>query len=305
MKLLIVGGGPAGLTAALYAARAGAEVELAASELGGAMLWAGAIENYPGYSSISGLELTEAMTAPLRHLDRVTIRDGCTITLLEETENGVRAVCADGLTFTADRAILAAGSSYRRLGLADEERFIGKGLSYCPLCDGAWYSGSPIAVIGGGSSGAEAALYLAGLDCRVTLVEQEAALKAGSWLADRVGADSRITVRTGWMPVLLEGTEDLAAVHLNRTNGTVTAAPERLAVDAVFVCIGREPAAGCVQVKKNSDGTVAVDQNLYTSSKRILAAGDITGSEPPQIITACAQGCRAALQAVHTFISPC
>lgn len=300
MKLLIVGGGPAGLTAALYAARAGARVELVTTELGGAMVWAGMIENYPGFAGISGYELTEAMTAPLRTLKELTITEGYTVKSLMPTEDGVKAVCTNGKILTADKAILATGSHYRKLGLKNEDHFIGHGLSYCPLCDGAWYAGSPVAVIGGGPSGVEAALYLAGLDCPVTLIEREARLSAGHWLTERLMKDKRITLRTGWAPTTLEGTEELAAVHLNQANGSGPDATERLTVAAVFVCIGREPAARCVTLKKNSDGFVAVDQNMVTSSARILAAGDITGNEPPQIITACSQGCRAALQAVQT-----
>jgi len=299
MKLLIIGGGPAGLTATLYAARAGVAVELVATELGGAMNWAGTIENYPGFECISGIDLTNAMVAPLRTFKNVTINEGCTIDSLVDSEGGVQAVYTDGTIVTADKAILATGSLYRRLGLPDEDLYTGHGLSYCPLCDGAWYGGSPVAVIGGGAAGVEAALYLAGLGCTVTLIEREASLTAGHGLCERLMNDDRVIVRTGWAPTAIEGAKDLTAVYLKQVGCAKPTAPERLAVAAVFVCIGREPAARCVSLNKNSDGYVAVDQHLLTSSKHILAAGDITGIEPSQIITACSQGCRAALRAVH------
>ena len=286
--VLILGAGPAGLTAALYAARAGLSVRvLERSMPGGQAALTPDIENYPGLLSVDGVTLTQTMLKSAESAGAELVIASPTDLSLDGSPKTVETEAG---TFSADFVILCTGCTPRGLGIG-EERFIGRGLSYCAACDGALYKGRRVAVVGGGNTALEDALYLSKLCEKVTLIHRRDRFRGAAALAERVRAVPNIELQ---MESRVTGIEGAARVE------GLTVQPEgrpafTLPADGVFLAVGQIPAtADLPGVALDEQGYVRTDEHLQTNLPGVYAAGDLRQKQLRQIVTACADGALAA-----------
>jgi thioredoxin reductase (NADPH) len=300
VRVLIIGSGPAGYTAAVYAARAGLEpILIQGLEVGGQLSITTDVENYPGFAAvIQGPWLMEQMAAQAAACGAELVMD-----LVTEVDLDRRPfVCRtdSGAVFAAETLILATGAKARWLGLESEQRFSGFGVSACATCDGFFFRGKPVAVIGGGNTAVEEALYLSQLASRVTLVHRRDALRAEKVLQERLFANPRIEVL--WNHVVEEvlGEDDPKRVTGVALRDRHADRRRRLEVDGVFVAIGHDPATSLVrgQVEMDGDGYIVTEpDSTVTSVPGVFAAGDVQDKIFRQAVTAAGSGCMAALEA--------
>ena len=298
--VIIVGSGPAGYTAAVYTARANLKPLLLAGSVtaGGELMNTTDVENYPGFpDGIMGPDLME-------NFEKQAARFGTEIQFEDVTEldldGDIKTVTiGSGETFQARSIILSTGSAYRELGLPNEKRLSGHGVSWCATCDGFFFKDQDIAVIGGGDSAMEEALFLTKFAKSVTVVHRRDTLRASKIMADRALAHEKISFvwNTGVEDVL--GDDKVTGLRLkNLMDGTVT----ELAVTGVFVAIGNDPRTDLVKGKLDltPEGTIAVEgRTSKTSLKGVFAAGDVIDPTYRQAITASGSGCVAALDVEH------
>jgi thioredoxin reductase (NADPH) len=298
--MIIIGGGPAGLTAAIYAARGGLKtLVLEKSNEGGQITVTQKVENYPGFISIEGMVLAERLADHARHF-------GADI-----STNGVKnlSFCCDkkSVTLENDRQIdakvilIATGAKHRRLGIPGEDTFDGKGVSYCAVCDGAFFANKHVAVIGGGNSAVEEGLYLTQLAEEVTLVHRRDQLRADKILQERAQSNPKMTFKWNTVVEKIEGDQFVNNLVLKNVEDNTT---ENFAVDGVFVYIGLVPNSELFRnlVKTTRDGFILVDQQtLETSMPGVYAAGDVIDKELRQIINAAADGATAVSNAIKTY----
>ncbi|MEY9774580.1 thioredoxin reductase (NADPH) [Arthrobacter sp. MW3 TE3886] len=298
--VIIVGSGPAGYTAAVYTARANLKPLLLAGSVtaGGELMNTTDVENYPGFpDGIMGPDLME-------NFEKQAARFGTEIQFEDVTDldldGDVKTVTiGTGETFKARSIILSTGSAYRELGLPNEKRLSGHGVSWCATCDGFFFKDQDIAVIGGGDSAMEEALFLTKFAKSVTVVHRRDTLRASKIMADRALAHEKINFvwNTGVEDVL--GQDKVTALRLkNLVDGTET----ELAVTGVFVAIGNDPRTDLVKGKLEltAEGTIAVDgRTSKTSVPGVFAAGDVIDPTYRQAITASGSGCVAALDVEH------
>ncbi len=299
-KMIIVGSGPAGYTTAIYAARAMLEpVMIAGFEPGGQLMITTDVENYPGFAEpIQGPWLMEQMKAQAEHVGTRMISDH--ITSVDLSQQPFRLMGDSGKTYTCDTLVIATGAKAKWLGLPTEEKFKGYGVSACATCDGFFYRGKEVMVVGGGNSAIEEALYLAQLASKVTLVHRRDTFKAEKILQDRVFKHPKIEIC--WNSAIEEicgDTDPLGVTHVRLKNVT-TGVIEDKKVDGVFVAIGHEPASelfkGQVELKSNGYIKTAADSTA-TNVPGVYAAGDVTDDIYRQAVTAAGMGCMAALEA--------
>jgi thioredoxin reductase (NADPH) len=299
-KLLIIGSGPAGYTAAIYAARASLQpIVVQGLEAGGQMSITTDVENYPGFADvIQGPWLMEQMAAQAAHCGAELVSDS--IARLDLGSRPFRAVAESDDVYLAESVILATGAQARWLGLPSEERFRGFGVSACATCDGFFFRGKPVAVIGGGNTAVEEALYLSNLASTVTLIHRRDQLRAEKVLQDRLFANDKITVV--WDSVLDEvlGGNQPPAVTGIRTRHVASGALSEHAVDGVFIAIGHDPATQLVkgQLDMDAEGyVITAPDSTATSVPGVFAAGDVQDKIYRQAVTAAGSGCMAALEA--------
>jgi thioredoxin reductase (NADPH) len=298
--VLIIGSGPAGYTAAIYAARASLAPHLVTGlETGGQMTITTDVENYPGFADvIQGPWLMEQMRAQAEHVGTAMHND--LIVEVDFSRRPFRCVADSGDTYTADAVIIATGAQARWLGLPSEEKFKGFGVSACATCDGFFYRGRTVAVIGGGNTAVEEAIYLTNHATKVTLVHRRDALRAEKIMQERLFANPKIAVV--WDAVVDEviGVDEPPSVTGVRLRNVRTDALDELAVDGLFVAIGHDPAT------KLFAGHLAMDDEGYiitrpdstvTSVPGVFAAGDVQDKIFRQAVTAAGTGCMAALEA--------
>jgi len=300
-KVLIIGSGPAGYTAAIYAARALLEpVLIAGIQPGGQLTITTDVENYPGFAdAIQGPWLMEQMQAQAEHVGTQIIQDNVVEVGLDTRP--FRVKLDSGNEWTCDAVILATGAQAKWLGLASEEKFKGFGVSACATCDGFFYKGKEVIVVGGGNTAVEEALYLSNLASKVTLVHRRDELRSERILQDRLFAKSNIEVlwdtqldevvgETGFPPSVT------GARLKNTKTGEIT---ERL-VHGIFIAIGHAPAVELVkdklEMKPNGYIRTAPDSTA-TNIPGVYAAGDVTDDIYRQAVTAAGMGCMAALEA--------
>ena len=293
-EILIVGGGPAGLTAAMYAARAGKHVAvLERGSTGGQIISAPLVENYPGIPSVSGTELARQMTeqactfgAEIVYTEAVG---------LEKTPAGFRVLCMDGVR-EAKAVILATGAAHRSLGLAAEEALTGCGVSYCAVCDGAFYEGLDVAVVGGGDTALQDALFLANTCRSVTLIHRRDAFRASAQLVRRAQAQENIRIlRSCTVQKLLLSDDSLQGAEL--FNGK-TGETERIYVEGFFIAVGQTPqSAPFEDAIATENGYYLAGEDTKTSLPGIFAAGDGRKKQVRQLTTAVSDGAAAALAA--------
>lgn len=291
--IIVIGGGPAGLTAAIYARRAGRSVLLIErAAIGGQMATSPKVENYPGFASISGLELADKMLEQAVAL-------GAELELGEVTgiePGAVKTVHTDDGDFSARAVIVAAGVKHRHLGLEGEEELTGNGVSFCAVCDGAFYSGRTVAVIGGGNSAVQEALLLA-QSCAYVVLCHRRELTAEQSLLDALDEQENIGVMNFVKPVgfLQNGDGSLRGLRLAWTE---SGEELDLACDGVFEAIGLEPEnAAFAPAGLDDAGYIRADEDGYTAADGIFAAGDCRAKRVRQIATAVSDGAAAATAA--------
>jgi thioredoxin reductase (NADPH) len=298
-KLVIIGSGPAGYTAAIYAARAMLEpIMLQGIQPGGQLTVTTDVENYPGYADvIQGPWLMEQMEKQAAHVGTRLVADH-----VKEVDLGrrpFRVVCESGDTYLAETLVIATGAQARWLDLPSEQKFRGYGVSACATCDGFFYKGRRVVVVGGGNTAVEEALFLTNFATSVTLVHRRDAFRAERILQDRLFKNPKIEVI--WNSVVEEigGTENprkVAAVVLrNVKSGTLT----QVEADGVFIAIGHVPATElfATQLDMKPSGYIRTAPSTATSVPGVFAAGDVTDDVYRQAVTAAGMGCMAALEA--------
>ena len=299
-KVVIIGSGPAGYTAAIYAARAMLEpILIQGIQPGGQLTITTDVENYPGFADvIQGPWLMEQMEKQAAHVGTKIVTDF--VTKLELSQRPFRLTCDSGDVYFAETVVLATGAQARWLGLPSEEKFKGFGVSACATCDGFFYRGKEVVVVGGGNTAVEEALFLTNFASKVTIVHRRDHFRAERILQDRLFKNSKIKVIWNSVVDQIDGAETPAKVTRVRLKNIKTGALTELPADGVFVAIGHAPATDLVkgQVKLKSSGYVEVAPNsTATSVPGLFAAGDVADEVYRQAVTAAGLGCMAALEA--------
>jgi len=300
-RVLIIGAGPAGYTAAIYAARASlAPILVQGLQPGGQLTITTDVENYPGFAeSIQGPWLMEQMEAQAAHVGARIVSD--IVTDLDLSQRPFRAVADSGDVYVADTIILATGAQARWLGLDSEKNFAGAGVSACATCDGFFFRGKRVAVIGGGNTAVEEALYLTNHADRVTVIHRRDAFRAERILQDRLFGNPKVHVV--WNSAVEEILGDPAprkAVTGIRIRDIGTNGLRDIPLDGVFVAIGHDPATALVRGKLDLDAAGYVQiapWSTATSHPGVFAAGDVADPKYRQAVTAAGMGCMAALEA--------
>lgn len=290
--IIIIGGGPAGLTAALYARRANKSVLVIEKNVfGGQITFSPKVENIPGFISLSGNEFAEKL------VDQAIEQGGEfePAEALEIKDGKIKTVVTDTGSFEAKAVIISTGAKHRLLGLEDEERFIGNGISFCAVCDGAFYKDKTVAVVGGGNSAMQEAILLSDLCSKIYLIQNLDFLTGEKKLEEEVRSKNNVSVITGTVVDGYIGNEDLSGVKIKSVaNGEVT----DLAVDGVFLAIGLVPQNEAFKnvVSLNERGYAISDESL-TVGNGVFVAGDCRVKAVRQVTTACSDGAIAALNA--------
>ena len=299
-KVLIIGSGPAGYTAAIYAARAMLEPTLVQGlQPGGQLTITTDVENYPGYGDvIQGPWLMEQMQEQAKNVGTNIIND--IIKSVDFKCKPFKAISESGTEYTADSVIISTGAQARWLGLDSEKKFQGYGVSACATCDGFFFKEKKVAVIGGGNSAVEEALYLTNFASKVYLVHRRDALRAEKILQDRLFKNEK--VECVWDSELKEivGDEDPLNVKSINIKNTKTNETSSIELDGVFVAIGHDPATQIFrdQVEMDEDGYIITKpDSTLTNVEGVYAAGDVKDKIYRQAVTAAGLGCMAALEA--------
>ena len=299
-KVLIIGSGPAGYTAAIYAARANlAPILIQGLEVGGQLSITTDVENYPGFAEvIQGPWLMEQMAAQASNCGAELVFDS--ITAIDLSRRPFACTADSGDRYMAEALILATGAQARWLGLPSEQKFSGHGVSACATCDGFFFRNKPVAVVGGGNTAVEEALYLSQMASRVTLIHRRDQLRAEKVLQDRLFRNAKVEVV--WDSVVDEivGREQPLAVTGLRLKNVGTGELSEIAVDGVFIAIGHDPATKLIkgQLEMDRDGyVITAPKSTATSVPGVFAAGDVQDTIYRQAVTAAGSGCMAALEA--------
>ncbi|MCT2181635.1 thioredoxin-disulfide reductase [Brevibacterium casei] len=297
-QLVIIGSGPAGYTAAVYAARANLSPVVIAGSVtaGGELMNTTDVENYPGFpAGIQGPELMEAMREQAERFGAEVVYDD--VETLKLNPGAHQIETALGARYTAKAVILATGSAYRELGLPNEKKLSGHGVSWCATCDGFFFRDQHIAVVGGGDSALEEATFLTRFASKVTLIHRRQELRASQAMQDRARADEKLEFLLDTEVAEIHGDEALTGLTVRNT---VTGETSELPVTGLFVAIGSDPRTGLFaeQLPLRADGYLEVEgRSSKTAVEGVFAAGDVIDSVYRQAITAAGSGCAAALDA--------
>lgn len=287
----IVGGGPAGLTAAIYAVRYKMNCVIIAPEWGGFMNYAHLVENWPSEESISGTELAQKMIDHVKKLGVPMINSGVQAV---EKEKEHFTITTKKERIEAERIILTTGTERTKLGIEGESEFLGKGLSYCATCDGFFYRDKTVAVVGSGDSACTSAIFLADICKKVYLMYRSSGLKAEPIWVDKVKENPKIELLAETMPIKILGDSQVRKIICDNQ--------KTLDIDGLFVEVGSTPSEFLIRkmgLKTDKKGYIIVDANQLTNQKGVWAAGDITtnSSNFKQIITASSEGAVAVYNA--------
>lgn len=292
--IIIIGAGPAGLTAAVYAERAGKNALLIEGEnFGGQITYSPKIENYPAIKSISGNEFASNLLEQAIELGAET--EYASVLSLEEKE-GVKSVVTNEGSHTCRAVIIATGLKHRKLGLDKEEEFIGSGVSYCAVCDGAFYKGKAVAVVGGGSTALSDALFLSAYCEKVYLIHRRDKFRGEESLSVRLKKRENVQFLLNSEVTALIGEEFLSGIKIKEK---LSAKTVKLDVEGLFVAIGQVPENEIFRglVALDEDGYIDAGEDCVTDKPGIFAAGDCRKKGVRQLSTAAADGCTAALNA--------
>lgn len=305
--LVIVGGGPAGLSAAVYARRSLIDaVSLEREAVGGQMILTNEIDNYPGAPKTDGFTLTEAMRNQAVDLGAEVVMDPVR-SLTYDADIKRFVVKAAATTYEARTVIVASGATPRKAGFEGEERFAGHGVSYCATCDGMFYRGKEVFVVGGGNSAAEEALFLTRFASKVTLVVRKDHLRAQAAIVEELDKNEKIEVRLLTSIVSVDGGNLPTSIVLrnNETGETTTETFDEGAF-GIFVLVGRVPENSLVEglVEVDESGYVVTDERMATKTPGLFVAGDVRSKPLRQIVTAAADGAMAATSAASYLGRP-
>ena len=299
-KLIVLGSGPAGYTAAIYAARAMLKpLVIQGIQPGGQLTITTDVENYPGFAkTIQGPFLMDEMKAQAEHMGTEIVGD--TITSVTLNAKPIKLVGDSGTTYTCDALVIATGAQAKWLGLPSEQKFQGFGVSACATCDGFFYRGKKVLVVGGGNTAVEEALFLTNFATEVTVVHRRNEFKAERILQNRLFAHPKIKVI--WDSELADviGTETPKSVNTARLRNLKTGVTTDMMVDGIFIAIGHKPATELFVGQlpfKNGGYLVTESWSTKTSIPGVFAAGDVSDDIYRQAVTAAGMGCMAALEA--------
>jgi alkyl hydroperoxide reductase subunit F len=298
-EILIVGGGPAAMSAGLYGARKGLDVALIANKFGGQIAYTATIENYLGIPQIGGQDM---ITLFRKHMENYHVAEvlGTNVTSVKKTKTGFMVSTEDNKKYKSKSIIYCAGKEYKKLGVPGEEKFIGKSIGFCATCDAPLYTGKKVAVIGGGNSAFTSARDLLNFASEVHLIHRRDRFKADVALVEEVQKAENVTLHTPWIVHSFIGDEELSKVRLQSTDNKKT---KDIEVDGVFLEIGLTPNSKPIAnlIELNSWGEVPINKDQSTEISGFFAAGDVTDVEEKQISIAIGDGAKAALSA-HKFL---
>ena len=298
--VIIIGGGPAGLTAAMYASRKMLSVLVLTENIGGQALESWAIENYMGFRIVTGGELMQKFEEKVREDAGITLELEPVTALHGGTDGRFAVETASGRTFSARSVIIASGMRPQWLGLPEEKRFIGRGVSICSTCDGPLFSGKTVAVVGGGNYALTTAIEMSGIAKEVHLIVRS------KLRADEIYQKEYVSVKNilTHMPAVVTAIHGEALVQGVTIKDPKTNKETKLAVDGIFLAIGHRPNNAFLDglVELNEQGEIIIDVNCTTSRPGVFAAGDITEVHNKQVIIAAGEGAKAALEA-YAYLS--
>lgn len=302
-KVLIIGSGPAGYTAAIYAARANLQpIIFTGIQPGGQLTTTTEIENFPGFENpVEGIVLMDQMEKQAANVGAKIVKKSIVEVDLKSTPK--KAVDSDGDVFEADTIIIATGAQARWLGMESEEKYKSRGVSACATCDGFFYRGKDVAVIGGGNTAVEEALYLTNFVNKVTLIHRRDALRAEKIMQDRLFKNEKIEI--AWDSTVDEFIGDDSGLVGLKLKNTKTGEISDLDVDGAFVAIGHTPATKLFegQLEMDSEGYLTSEpDSTKTQIPGVFAAGDVKDKVYRQAITAAGMGCMAALEAERYLV---
>ncbi len=297
--VVIVGAGPAGLTAALYTGRAKLKTRLLEKlSAGGQVLLSETIENFPGVYKMSSHGWVDSLKQQIAELEDVEFSEEMTVSKIESLPTHLRVAAASAVDghreiVETKAVILATGAQPKRLGIKGEEELTGRGVSYCATCDGPLFREKEVVVIGGGDTAIEEALYLAKIASRVTVVHRRDTLRATAVLQERVLSNPKIVLRWNSVPEEILGKSSVEAVRIRNIRNDTS---ETLACRGIFIFVGLIPDTGFMKglMDLNEAGSIITDENLMTSCGGIFACGDCRQRPFNQIVTACSEGAVAA-----------
>lgn len=298
VDVLVIGAGPAGLNAALYAARKELSVKVVTTDMGGQMLLTNEIENYLGFPSISGFELADKMEAHVKQYPVEFVYAGVK-SLVKEADGTFTAHLDDGSELHGKTCIVTAGKHSRTLDIPGEKEYTGRGVSYCATCDAPFYRKKTVAVVGGGDSAVQAAIELAKI-CPTVYLLVRSRIRAQEILVKRMKELDHVKVYVGYTPEVVKGEKKVNALIIkNKADGSM----EELTVDGVFVEAGGIPNNSFLpsDVKVNSLGEIMTNKDGETNVEGLFAAGDVTDCRNKQVIIAAGEGAAAAL-AAHEYL---
>lgn len=290
--VVIIGGGPASMSAGIYAARKKLKVVVIAKDFGGYVKETDKIENYLGFESIQGIELAKKFESHLRSYDLEILED-TEVKNVYQKKSEVFTELENRKTIKSKTAIIAAGSKRKKLGIPGEKKFLNKGVTYCTVCDGPLFKNKKVAVIGGGNSGIESAIYLSKITKEVYLIEREKELFGDKILIEKLKKCKNVKLIHSSEPKEIFGEKEVEELIYKELK---TNKEKSLEVSGIFIEVGIEPNSSIAKVKKDKEDYIKVDENMKTSSDRIFAVGDINNKGPKQIAIAVGQGCIAALE---------
>lgn len=292
--IIIIGGGPAGLTAALYARRADKNVLVIEKEtFGGQITFSPKVENIPGFLELSGNEFAEKLVDQV--LNQGADFESCEV--LKIVGGDTKTVVTDSGEFCAKAAIIAAGAKHRTLGLPDEEKLIGEGISFCAVCDGAFYRNKTVAVVGGGNSALQEAILLSDLASKVYVVQNLDFLTGEQKLQEQLRAKENVEIICGTvLSAYISNGSDITGIKIKNQND---GSEKELSLDGVFLAVGLSPqnSAFADVIELDAQGYAVADESCKTKSNGIFVAGDCRTKKIRQVATAAADGAVAALAA--------
>ncbi len=296
-EIAIIGAGPAGLTAAIYALRAGVGVKVFEKAApGGQMLLTSTIENYPGFpGGAKSSDLAQHFLVQAHALGAQVVSEEI-VSIVADSKNFSLKNAAGG-SYQFPAVIIAAGTSPKKLGIEGEETFVGKGVSYCATCDGFFFKGKEVAVIGGGNSAIEESLYLANIAKKVHVVHRRSRLRADHIIAERLRGKENVVWHLERRPLKISGDSKVKSLTLLKPDDS----REELPIDGVFIFAGWTPNTSFIQgvLELDEGGFIRTDEQMGTSQNGIFACGDIREKTLRQVVTACGDGAIAAMHAVE------
>jgi len=295
-ELLIIGGGPAGMTAAVYSARKQIKTLLVSKDLGGQLLWTSDIENYMGYQYITGRELTDKFKSQMEQFPIVDIIVGDSVEKLKREDDQFVATTASDRKYIGKTVIIASGKRSRPLNVPGEQKLIGRGVSYCATCDAPLFKGKDVAVIGGGNSGLTAVVDLMGIASRIYVININSTWQADPIIVERTKGAENVTPLLSHRVISIQGENVVTGITVESLE---TQESKELPVQGVFIEIGLLPNSEFVSdlVQLNRWGEIIVDCACQTNVPGVFSAGDVTSVPEKQISVAIGEGTKAALSA--------